>query len=173
MGQLRILPGVASCRIDLVPVDYVAAAIIYLNGQKRAINKSYHLTAGRDNLPTVSGVLDKAYEFFKVKRPQLIHPSFLKIVEGKLGNTLLGERGVKTLKLGEPYYPYFALKLEYDNRQALDMLKPAGIYPPNVHEYFERIFRYCIETDWGKRTANHSSKVGSKEVSDKDLVGLV
>lgn len=172
IGQLRVLPGVASCKVDLVPVDYVAAAIIHLNGQKHSINRSFHLTAGRDNLPTVSDILDAAVSFFKVKRPFLIPPLLLKVAEGKLGYSILGERGIKTLKLGEPYYPYFSLKLEYDNRQTLEMLKPVGIYPPRISEFFERLFRYCVETEWGKRTTHHAGKTSSEESNDKDLVSL-
>ena len=151
MGQMRLLPGVASCRIDLVPVDFVAAAVVELSGRADTVGGCYHLTAGRDNLITLRQIMDAAINFFQIKPPALIHPRLLKPAEGWLGRLLLNERTLKTLRLGEPYYPYFALKLAFDNSQATQALRQTGIVAPAPQLFFDRLFRYCVETDWGRK----------------------
>lgn len=151
MGQMRLLPGVRNCLIDLVPVDYVASAVVELSGRRDALGRTYHLTAGRDNLITLHEIMEAAISFFKIKPPSLIHPLLLKPAEGWLGRLLLNERTLKTLKLGEPYYPYFALKLQFDTQQASRALAPAAIQPPPPKAFFDRLFRYCVETDWGRK----------------------
>ncbi len=159
LGQLKFLPAVASCKVDLVPVDYVSSALVYLSGQEQAIGQCYHLTAGRDNTPTVAQVRDAAINFFKIKpAPLTLHPAFLKLVEHYPGKMFMSERALKMLKLGEPYYAYFTTKLEYDNAQTVAALKPAGISVPHVQDFFDRLFRYCLETDWGRRNSGSSSE---------------
>lgn len=172
LGQMKVLPGLASCLIDLVPVDYVAASVIHLSTQEQAVGNCYHLTAGRNNLTELQEIVKASVEFFKVKRPYLIHPAFLKLVENWPGRLLLNERSLKTLKLGEPYYPYFATNLEYDTRQAEQLLKPVGICAPPVRNFFDRLFRYCVETDWGKH-APTATPVNSEDNSDKDLMPIL
>jgi thioester reductase-like protein len=152
MGQMRLLPGVADCRIDLVPVDYVASALVELSSRADSIGGCYHLTAGRDNLITLREIMDAAIGFFKNKPPTLIHPMLLKPAEGWLGKLFLKDRMRRTLKLGEPYYPYLMLKLEFDNAVANQALASAGIIPPAPHAFFDRLFRYCVETDWGRKS---------------------
>jgi thioester reductase-like protein len=176
LGQMKVLPGLASCRIDLVPVDYVASAVIHLSNQAEAIGGCYHLTAGRENLTELGEIVAAAVDFFKIKRPYIIHPAFLRLAEGWPGRLLLNDRALKTLKLGEPYYPYFATNLEYDTRQAFAVLEPAGICAPPVRNFFERLFRYCLETDWGRHAPDPAkatrpvADIDKEEHQDIDLV---
>ncbi len=173
MGQMRLLPGVAECRVDLVPVDYVAAAVVALGERAEAIGNCYHLTAGRDNLITLREIMDAAISFFKIKPPRLIHPVLLKPAEGWLGRFLLNERTLKTLRLGEPYYPYFALDLEFDNAQAHAALVADGIRPTPPREFFDRLFRYCVETDWGRKTSGCTPSTASEETEEAALAETI
>lgn len=170
LGQMKILPGLPSCQIDLVPVNYVATAVLYLSDQKQTPGSCYHLTAGRSNLLQLEEIMEAAVEFFKIKRPRLIHPALLTLAENWPGRLLMSERALKTLKLGKPYYPYFATHLEYDTSQAVQMLEPAGIYAPPVRNFFDRLFRYCVETDWGKHVPVETNS--SEDANNKDLVAL-
>ncbi|HEX2912977.1 MAG TPA: SDR family oxidoreductase [Chloroflexia bacterium] len=166
MGQMKMLPGVANCKIDLVPVDFVASAVIELSGRKDTENGCYHLTAGRENLITLREIMNAAISFFKVKPPVLIPPALLKIAESGLGRFLLNEHTYKTLTLGRPYYPYFALKLQFDNSQAVKALAGSGIKAPPPRQFFERLFSYCVETDWGRKQAPEVADKNEKEVLD-------
>jgi thioester reductase-like protein len=150
-GQVKAIPADPRCRVDLVPVDYVARSILYLSGLKETTGQTYHLTAGRSNLVTVREVADASINFFKVKPPFLFHPRYMALLNGKIGRKMLGERTYKTLQLGQPYYPYLGLRLEFDNSVTAELLSRGGIIAPPVKDFFDRLFRYCHETDWGRR----------------------
>ena len=153
-GQLRLLPGVANCRVDLVPVDYVAAATLHLTGLPHTVGGCFHLTTGHDNLVTLREIMDATIEFFSIKPPPLVNPTLVKLLEGHTGRLLLGERVYKTLMLGMPYYPYLALNLEFDDTQARQHLDAAGVYAPSIRDFFNRLFQYCVETNWGHKAPN-------------------
>jgi hypothetical protein len=151
MGQMKVLPASRNCPVDLVPVDYVASAVVHLAGQSKSIGKTYHLTAGRDNLITIGEALDAAVEFFKIKAPLTLNPGFMALADTKLSHYFLSEHAHKTLQLGKPYYPYFNLKLEFDSAATVRALTEAGIIAPPVRRFFDTLFQYCVETDWGHK----------------------
>jgi hypothetical protein len=47
--------------------------------------------------------------------------------------------------------PYVSINRLFDSRNADALLQESGIIFPRFHEYAERIFDYCVETQWGKR----------------------
>jgi hypothetical protein len=49
------------------------------------------------------------------------------------------------------YRPYLEMEMEFDTSQADALLAPEGIQPPHVMDQVERLFRFCLETDWGRR----------------------
>jgi len=151
MNQMRVLPAINSSLVDLVPVDYVARAITHLSSLPEAIGQTYHLTAGRENLITVGEIARAAINFFGVKPPLMLHPGFLKLAESRLSHLFLNTHTLKTLKLGEPYYPYLALKLQFDDSKTQQVLGKAGITAPPVRQFFDTLFQYCVETDWGHK----------------------
>lgn len=151
-GQMRLLPGVASCRIDLVPVDFVAAATLHLTSLPETVGGCFHLTAGHDNLVTLREIMEATTQFFGLKTPPLINPALLKLLEGKVGRRVLGEHVHKTLMLGTPYYPYLALNLEFDNSRTQHYLSQAGIAVPSIRDFFNRLFQYCVESNWGRKS---------------------
>ncbi|UCE39658.1 MAG: AMP-binding protein [Thermoplasmata archaeon] len=51
-GQLRILPVRSSLRVNLIPVDYVADAVVKLTFEPKAKGLNFHLTAPYKSLPT-------------------------------------------------------------------------------------------------------------------------
>jgi hypothetical protein len=60
-------------------------------------------------------------------------------------------RSRRFVKRGRIYRPYLDAQLEFDTTQADSLLAPAGIAPPRVMDYLERIFQFCVETDWGRQ----------------------
>jgi long-chain acyl-CoA synthetase len=52
MGVTRIVPAHPSLRVNIVPVDYVADAIVRLTFDPRAEGLTFHLTAPHETLPT-------------------------------------------------------------------------------------------------------------------------
>jgi long-chain acyl-CoA synthetase len=58
MGQLPLVPANPDAVVNLVPVDYVARAIVQLTFRSDAAGLNYHLTAPRDSLPTVRELIE-------------------------------------------------------------------------------------------------------------------
>ena len=56
-GKLRMVPARRDLRVNIVPVDYVADAIVSLTFDPRAVGTTVHLTTPTDELPTAGDVL--------------------------------------------------------------------------------------------------------------------
>src|SRR5512132_676460 len=92
-GRLRIVPARRDLRVNIVPVDYVADAIVRLTFDPRAVGTTFHLTTPTDELPTAGDVLAFARrwarEHLGVRLPS---PVFLPI------GLAVGGRTVRLLK---------------------------------------------------------------------------
>jgi len=152
-GFARFVPGRRSTPVDVVPSDYVVEAIMAIRKREDSLGRAYNLAAGLERDSTVGELTDLASEFFGVAKPVFVNPDFVlgwfrplvdKVMWGKMKHRLTTAR---------VYTPYLNLDLRYDCRNAKEALKGTGITVRPVHEYFQTLFRYCIETDWGKRLA--------------------
>jgi hypothetical protein len=48
------------------------------------------------------------------------------------------------------FLPHMALEQEFSNSNALSGLAEAGIELPPIREYFGKMVRYCLDTNWGR-----------------------
>jgi nucleoside-diphosphate-sugar epimerase len=150
-GWWRTVPGYPDAVIDIVPVDFVAEAISHLAFDTNAIGKCLHICAGPRGNATIQAISDYASEFFNRPKPRFVEPTvFLALIRPLMSLILWGKRR-RVLKDGQVYRPYFRMKTIFDTSNAEVLLSPAGIEAPNVMAYLEKLFRYCIETDWGSK----------------------
>jgi long-chain acyl-CoA synthetase len=76
-GKLRWLPVKPSLKVNMIPVDYVADAIVKLMFEPEAEGLNFHLTASYEDLPTAKEILTcvrkRAWEKYgiKLKKPIL------------------------------------------------------------------------------------------------------
>jgi len=152
-GFARFVPGRRSTPVDVVPSDYVVDAIMAIRKRQDSLGRCYNLAAGLERDSTVGELTDLASEFFDVSKPVFVNPDYVlgwfrplvdKVMWGKMKHKLTTAR---------VYTPYLNLDLRYDCRNTKEALKGIGIEVRPVHEYFATLFRYCIDTDWGKRQA--------------------
>ena len=130
-GLFDTVPAKAHGRVDVVPVDYVADAIVYL--LDRAESGVFNLVSGHE-APTVDELLELGTERFGRPRPELVEP---------------GEP--TALADGEVYVPYFDMQVVFDDERARAVLEPAGIRAPRLSECFGNLIDYAEATRWGKR----------------------
>jgi thioester reductase-like protein len=150
-GWWRTVPGYPDAVIDIVPVDFVSEAIAYLAFEPKALGKCAHVCAGPRGNATIEAISDYASRIFNRPRPRFVEPAiFLALILPLLNLLLLGNRR-HVLKEGHVYTPYFRMKTIFDTSNAEALLSPAGIEAPNVMAYIEKLFQYCIETDWGNK----------------------
>jgi len=131
-GLFDEIPSLPSAHVDIVPVDYVAdALVVLLDSREEGV---FNLVSGRD-APLASEVVELACDRFDRPRP--------KVVEGG---------GPEGDDHGAVYLPYFDMDILFDDSRARALLEPAGIRPPRLAEYFDRLINYAEAVRWGKRS---------------------
>lgn len=134
-GHVRAIPGRRDSPVDIVPVDYVADRTHELatNGP----DGTFHLVAGR-NATTVGRLLDLSSEELGRSRLTVLPPTlYRRWIHPWL------RRKYPALRRMEVYFPYFSMKVRFDDRR----LGPG----PRVERYFHRLVRYAERARWGRR----------------------
>jgi thioester reductase-like protein len=130
-GLFDEIPSLPSAHVDIVPVDYVADALVHL--LEADAEGVFNLVSGRD-APFASELVELACDRFDRPRP--------KVVEGRDGTDD---------EAGAVYLPYFDMELVFDDARARAVLEPAGIRSPRLADYFGRLMDYAEAVRWGKR----------------------
>jgi thioester reductase-like protein len=130
-GLFNEIPSLPSAHVDIVPVDYVADGLVaLLDNHEEGV---FNLVSGRD-APMASEVVELACHRFDRPLP--------KVVEGA---------GADGDDHGAVYLPYFDMEIVFDDARARAILEPAGIRPPRLTDYFDRLIDYAEAVRWGKR----------------------
>jgi long-chain acyl-CoA synthetase len=147
----RTAPGYRDAIIDIVPVDFVASAISRLAFEPRAAGRTVHLCAGPAAQATVREVAERASVFFGVPPVRYIDPElFWRLIHPLLLVFLWGRKR-RVVKDGQVYRSYLSMRMAFDTTVAEDLLGPAGIRPPHVMDYLDRLLAFCRDTNWGQR----------------------
>ena len=134
-GAVPAIPARRDAPVDIVPVDYVADRVHQL--ATRGPNGTFHLVAGR-NATTVGRLLEMSSEELGRAEPAVLSPRlYLRWVHPWL------RRKYRGLRRMEVYFPYFAMRVRFDDRR----LGPG----PRVESYFHRLVRYAQAAGWGRR----------------------
>lgn len=130
-GLFKELPALPTGRVDIVPVDYVADALVHLLDRREA--GVFNLVAGR-NASTVDELTTLASEYFGKPVPPFVDP-----VDPDSDDH------------DSVYVPYFDMRVVFDDARARSVLAPAGIEAPPLREYFGRLMDYAEQARWGKK----------------------
>jgi thioester reductase-like protein len=134
-GAVPAIPARRDSPVDIVPVDYVADRVHEL--ATRGPNGTFHLVAGR-NATTVGRLLEMSSEELGRPQPRVLSPSlYRRWVHPWL------RRRYRGLRRMEVYFPYFSMRVRFDDRR----LGPG----PKVESYFHRLVRYAQAAGWGRR----------------------
>jgi thioester reductase-like protein len=133
-GLFAEVPALADGRVDVVPIDYVADALVHLLGRREA--GVFNLVSGR-GAPTVGELVDLAADWFGKPHPKLVEP----VAPEHVGDDQ-----------GDVFVPYFDMRVVFDDARARAVLAPAGIDAPPLRDYFGTLMDYAESARWGKRT---------------------
>ncbi|MGB9936641.1 MAG: SDR family oxidoreductase [Methanobacterium sp.] len=146
-GKLKILPVSRDMKINLVPVDFVADSIVKLTFDNRAINKTFHLTAPKEVLPTVNELI----KFVKMWSSEnlninLNNPIYLPLNTTSIkkissSGKLLGKGTVKLLETMNTLSPYFNENREYQRDNIDELLWP---YNYKWQEFLPKILEFAV-----------------------------
>ncbi len=159
-GTYIALPGRHEAPVDVVPVDYVADAVFALSRIPQAEGATFHLTAGTQ-ASSVGELIALATRFFRRRVPWLVDPSvYHRAVHPLLLRSTQDERVRVALQRSEVYFPYFAMQVHFDDRRARVALRCAGIATPPLESYFDRLVRFAIASQWGRRRITRATAMG-------------
>jgi len=58
---------------------------------------------------------------------------------------------LRALRRAETLFPYFRMRVRFDDRRSRARLEPAGIRPPRPESYLDRLLDFAVAARWGKR----------------------
>jgi thioester reductase-like protein len=149
-GLWRTVPGYPDAVLDIVPVDFVADAIAQAAFDDAALGSTLHICAGPRASATIQQIAQRAMEYFDAPEPRYVDPGFFFAVVRPLLFLGLWGRKRRVLVSGRAYRDYFSMRMQFDTATAERLLSPAGIRPPHVLDYLDRLFNYCVASDWGR-----------------------
>lgn len=147
----RTVPGYSDAVLDIVPVDFVARSTAQLLFDEAALGCTVHLCAGPRASATIQQVAQRAKDFFNGPEPRFVDPRFFFAVVRPLLFLSLWGRKRRVLRDGRAYRDYFTMRMQFDTGNAERLLQPAGVSPPPVLDYLDRLFHYCVASDWGRK----------------------
>ncbi len=172
-GLLKVVPGVPSALFDMVPVDYVADAIIALSKIDHPSGSCYHLCSGVGAEATLVELLE--YLFLSLNKtvsrtfapPPFLTPELIAIVQQSITVALGGMRSLEkflgsrleVLQKIVPYFLYMIRNPRFNIDETTRVLNGIMPPPPMFHDYAEKLFDYCNHTNWGKLPWTNPSNV--------------
>jgi len=154
-GRLPVIPAVSDAPVDAVSVDYVADAILSLHAAPPA---TYHVVAA-DQASTVGEVTALASRRFGLPEPVVVAPE--RLARALAAPRALAEPQRRALERARVYFPYFGMRVRFDDRQARRLLAPAGLRPAPLSAYFDRLMDYAERTRWGRSPLPRCELVGA------------
>lgn len=150
-GWLPVVPYDAEGRLDIVPVDFVASAIVALSRDARTIGGTFHLAAGPGRDTTFGALADHLSSRLGRRQPLRVRPFWWRhVIRPVLMRS--GSKSLrKTLETGLVYRPYLDLRLQFDTTRADAHLQPAGVRCPPVVTYIDTIVDAAVASDFGRR----------------------
>jgi len=129
-GKLKIIPVSRSMKINLVPVDYVADSIVKLTFDSKAVNKTFHLTAPAESLPTLEELIEFVRKWsdgnldIKLSTPIYVPLNVSLLQKISSHGYLFGKGTDKLLETVNTLSPYFNENREYLRDNAGEILGP-------------------------------------------------
>ncbi|MGI8803057.1 MAG: SDR family oxidoreductase [Solirubrobacteraceae bacterium] len=128
-GMLDEVPANPDGVIDVVPVDYVADALIHLLRHSEPTG-AINLVAGRQAV-TNAHLIGLACRALGRPAPRINNDAAM-------------------IEEASAYLPYFDVATRFDDRRARSVLEPAGIATDELEAYFPAIIDYAQRARWGK-----------------------
>ncbi len=157
-GLAPMVPGREASLVDLIPLDFAADAVHHLLEQAFTPGATYHVCAGAESSAALGSLLDATMLAFERYRPawrkrSIARPALVELETYELFVRSVEEAGNEVLLQATRAVQAFAYQLAFpkvfDARHANAILAPAGIVAPPVLDYFDRVVRSCIESNWG------------------------
>ena len=151
-GRLPLVPGSRAQPVNLVPVDYVAEAIVRLTLEPKAEGLNFHLTAPHSTLPRAGELVDFVRQWAQEQLGlRLPRPIFmpLPLPRGRYDPGRPAPRSEGGLASLITLLPYFNERLQFQ-RENVDRL--LGPYTLDWREFLPHLLAYAVEAGFMHRS---------------------
>jgi thioester reductase-like protein len=149
-GAYPVIPARRRSPLDVVSVDYVADAVVALARHPEAVAGTFHLTAG-EHATSVGELGAMAVDGLNQREPRIVPPRMYRRLVHPLLMRRVAPSTRRLLERSEVYFPYFAMRMRFDDARSRSLLGPLGIEPSPLPDYFDRLLEFARAARWGRR----------------------
>jgi nucleoside-diphosphate-sugar epimerase len=141
-----ILPEVGDARLDIIPVDFVAKAIIWSSNERRTIGKILHLCSGPEHSIPIKSLQTHVFTVFqtlgcRLPATKTIPRWFFRACLPPIG--LLVQPSIRRAMKALPYFlEYLAEEQSFANIITAKLLRLNGITFPEASDYLDANLRH-------------------------------
>ena len=148
----RTVPGYPDAVLDIVPVDFVAAAVARLAFDEAALGSTVHLCAGPRGSATIQQIARRAMEYFHAPEPRYVDPKFFfAVLRPLLFHDSCGDASAACCATAAPIATTSPCACSLTPPTPSGCWSPPESRPPPVLDYLDRLFHYCVASDWGRK----------------------
>jgi thioester reductase-like protein len=161
---LRFTPGNASSRLDCVPGDFVADAILALGSRDEANGEIYHIVSGGRAL-SVHQLVEFVHAGISAHRPDVSRPAtrILGPIQWRLRSLactgLLTGRRRRALQKYRECEPYTRLDCVFENERECCVLAESGVSLPDPRTFFPHTVDYALQKNEFLRAAERTGSI--------------
>ena len=148
-GRWRTIFGRRDCTVDIVPVDFVADAMMSILSHEAAVGRTVHLAAGPEGQATIGELVQMAETCFEGKRVRYVDPEVYHLYMRPFVRPILRLLRPDVAHGGALFLPYLTRNPTFAVDVANELLERDGITPPRVQDYFGTIMDYARASDFG------------------------
>lgn len=149
-GWLPVIPYDPDATLDIVPVDFVADAVLALAADPETIGGTFHLAAGPQRDTTTGQLFPRVFRLMNRRPPLRVPPVVFRNVIRPVLMLVPDARLKRTLNAGLVYRPYLELRMQFDTSEADAVLDTAGVHCPAVLDYIDTIVAAALASDFGR-----------------------
>jgi len=155
---LSVAPGQPDAPIGLIATDRAIPALAYLIETAFIAGGFYHVCAGPQHSLKLQELIDLTVSVFQdhpigckwlpIAVPELVDLArYEEFVEARRRE---GDRLTNDLFRVLGYFPpHLGIFQVFDNRKTTEALAPSGLRFPPIRDYYGKVIRYCLDTNWG------------------------
>ena len=170
-GALPAIPARRSAPVDVVPVSYVARAILAL--ADAGPGRTFHLAAG-PAASTIGELIDRGAELLDQPRARALPPALYRRVVHPLLMRRGGPAQRRWLEGGQVFFPYLATRVRFEIEATRAALGDAGLGPvPPLASYLHTLLDFAERAKWGRRPLPRSTVApsGGGGVDEREVDG--
>jgi long-chain acyl-CoA synthetase len=161
---LPFIPCNQRAKLDVVPVDYVADSMMALMADADTIGKTWYQTCGESNMISIAEFLNDAFRMTGIESKPLI-PIGIFLFLARMFKRFLPKEAWQACEMAAVYTAYIrGTKVKFDDQTSKQKLRALGVQEvPHWSSYKGQIFKYCVESRWGKKKLSNEFLLRSPE----------